>query len=88
MSRTLARTLSLLEEAQAARQACFSPRDPLVIGDDGPIDNAYLFNNEPARHKLLELIGDLARASGPSALSSPAGHSLNHQLACLLSELR
>ena len=31
----------------------------LVIGEDGPIDNEYRFDNEPARHKILDIVGDL-----------------------------
>ena len=58
-----ARTYSLKEEAQALwdRGMCrhLTPRDVLVIGDDGPIDNAYRYDNEPVRHKILDLLGDL-----------------------------
>src|SRR5690606_25960642 len=58
-----ARTYSLKEEAQALwdRGMCkhLTPRDVLVIGDDGPIDNAYRFENEPVRHKIVDLLGDL-----------------------------
>jgi UDP-3-O-acyl-N-acetylglucosamine deacetylase len=33
----------------------------LVIGDDGqPLENAWRSESEPVRHKLLDLIGDLA----------------------------
>lgn len=64
-----ARTYSLRHEAEAMRRAGlfagFTPRDLLVIGDDGAaIDNALRFPDEPARHKLLDLIGDLALAGG------------------------
>ncbi len=49
-----ARTYSLREEAQALwdRGMCrhLTPKDVLVIGDDGPIDNEYRFDNEPVRH--------------------------------------
>ena len=34
--------------------------DLLVFGADGPIDNTLRFNNEPARHKILDVIGDLS----------------------------
>ncbi len=58
-----ARTYSLREEAQALwdRGMCrhLTPKDVLVIGDDGPIDNEYRFDNEPVRHKVLDLLGDL-----------------------------
>jgi UDP-3-O-[3-hydroxymyristoyl] N-acetylglucosamine deacetylase len=83
-----ARTFSLLKEVQAMRGlglfSGFTPADLLVINDDGtPIDNAWRFDNEPARHKLLDLIGDLALIGAPlhadvHALRS--GHALNHEL--------
>jgi hypothetical protein len=58
-----ARTFSLKEEAEGlwAMGMCrhLSPKDVLVIGDEGPIDNAYRFDDEPVRHKVLDAIGDL-----------------------------
>jgi UDP-3-O-[3-hydroxymyristoyl] N-acetylglucosamine deacetylase / 3-hydroxyacyl-[acyl-carrier-protein] dehydratase len=58
-----ARTFSLKEEAQALwdRGMCrhLSPRDVLVIGEEGPIDNAYRYEDEPVRHKILDILGDL-----------------------------
>jgi len=84
-----ARTFSLEAEATAAQAAGlfrgFTPRDLLVITDDGPIDNALRFDNEPATHKLLDLIGDLALAAhelgGPIAMrvrAHKSGHALHH----------
>lgn len=37
-----------------------SPRDVLVFGKEGPIDNTLRFSNECARHKTLDMMGDLA----------------------------
>jgi UDP-3-O-acyl N-acetylglucosamine deacetylase len=37
-------------------------RDLLVFGDQGPIDNTLRFPDECVRHKVLDLIGDLALA--------------------------
>jgi len=37
-------------------------RDLLVFGDDGPIDNRLRFPDECVRHKLLDMLGDLALA--------------------------
>lgn len=84
-----ARTFSLEAEARAAQSAGlftdFSPRDLLVIGAHGPIDNELRFDNEPAAHKLLDLVGDLALAAhelgGPIAMTVRAhksGHALHH----------
>lgn len=84
-----ARTFSLAAEA-AQMQALglfrsFTPRDLLVIDDAGnPIDNAWRFADEPARHKLLDLIGDLALTGRPihaRITAIRAGHALNHQMA-------
>lgn len=82
-----ARTFSLAAEAQALwdRGMCkhLTPADVLVIGDDGPIDNAFRFDNEPARHKVLDLIGDLYLLGRPlqgRIVAYRSGHTLNHEL--------
>lgn len=89
-----ARTFCLLAEAQAMRKmglfAHLEPRDLLVIGEHGPIDNAFRFENEPARHKLLDLLGDLSLTGRPiwgRIVASKSGHSLNHSVAAALSGL-
>jgi UDP-3-O-acyl-N-acetylglucosamine deacetylase len=82
-----ARTFSLLAEARAAQAAGLfrhlSPQDMLVIGDDGqPLDNAFRMSGEPARHKLLDLVGDLALLGGPlwaNVAAHKAGHALTHR---------
>lgn len=84
-----ARTYCLDYEARAMHAAglfrSFSPRDMLVIGPQGPIDNALRFDDEPARHKLLDLIGDLALAGLPlppvRVEAFGSGHALNHEAA-------
>ncbi|MCI0362325.1 MAG: UDP-3-O-acyl-N-acetylglucosamine deacetylase [Phycisphaerales bacterium] len=84
-----ARTYSLREEAQALwdRGMCrhLTPRDVLVIGDEGPIDNAYRFENEPVRHKIVDLLGDLYLIGGEvygRFMAHKSGHSLNRRM-CL-----
>ena len=60
-----------------------SPRDILVINSDGPIKNNFRFPNECARHKIVDLIGDLAlvgRAVKGRVVAYRSGHSLNQQL--------
>lgn len=86
-----ARTFSLYEEAKALwdRGMCkhLTPRDVLVIGDGGPIDNAYRFENEPVRHKILDLVGDLYLLGRPiqgRIVAYRSGHSLNHRLAATM----
>lgn len=89
-----ARTFSLLHEVQMAQKMGLfnhlSPKDMLVIGPDGPIENAYRFPDEPARHKLLDLIGDLALTGLPIVgriMVSKTGHAHNHTLAAKLAKL-
>ncbi len=65
------------------------PRDLLVINSDGPIKNSYRFPNECVRHKLADLIGDLAlvgRALKGRIVAYKSGHALNQQLARKLYE--
>jgi UDP-3-O-[3-hydroxymyristoyl] N-acetylglucosamine deacetylase/3-hydroxyacyl-[acyl-carrier-protein] dehydratase len=60
-----------------------SPRDILVINSDGPIKNSYRFPNECVRHKIVDLIGDLAlvgRAVKGRIVAYKSGHALNQQL--------
>ena len=66
-----------------------SPRDILVINSDGPIKNSYRFPNECVRHKIVDLIGDLAlvgRAVKGRIVAYKSGHALNQQLAKKLYE--
>jgi len=89
-----ARTFCLEEEAHAMRKmglfTHLSPREMLVIGERGPIDNAYRFPDEPARHKLLDLLGDLALAARPihaRIIATRTGHAHNHAMAKALAAL-
>lgn len=58
------RTFILESEAAALRQQGLGSRttaaDLLVFGSRGPVDNTLRFANEPARHKMLDMIGDLS----------------------------
>lgn len=82
-----ARTFCLEEEARqmlgAGLFGHLEPGDMLVLGRFGPIDNELRYDDEPARHKLLDLIGDLALA-GPvqcDIVARRSGHALNHRMA-------
>lgn len=83
-----ARTFVLEEEAQALRDAGLGnhlgPDDVLVIGNDGPLgNNRFRFDDEPVRHKVLDLIGDLYLAGAPiqgRIIAHRSGHALNHAL--------
>jgi UDP-3-O-[3-hydroxymyristoyl] N-acetylglucosamine deacetylase/3-hydroxyacyl-[acyl-carrier-protein] dehydratase len=60
-----------------------SYRDILVINSDGPIKNSFRFPNECVRHKIVDLIGDLAlvgRAIKGRIVAYKSGHALNQQL--------
>lgn len=84
-----ARTYCLIHEAQALRQAGLfrhvTPEDMLVLDRSGkPVDNELHFDDEPARHKLLDLIGDLVLVGRPiqaDIVATRAGHALNHEMA-------
>lgn len=85
-----ARTFSFEHEANAAHGMGlfrrFTPRDLPVIAPDGTlIENAWREPPafEPARHKLLDLIGDLALMGRPiqaDIFAKSSGHALNRQL--------
>lgn len=88
-----ARTYSLREEAEALweRGMCrhLTPKEVLVIGDDGPIDNTLRFEDEPVRHKVLDALGDLYLAGRPiqcRILAYRSGHSLNRRLVMKIRE--
>ena len=87
------RTYSLKEEALALwnRGMCrhLTAKDVLVIDEDGPIDNAYRFENEPVRHKILDLLGDLylvgCEVHG-RFVAYKSGHDLNRRMALKIIE--
>ena len=65
-------------------------RDLLVFGPNGPVGNTLRFADECARHKLLDLIGDLAlsgvRING-QIIACRSGHVLNGRMAVELRKL-
>ncbi len=66
-----------------------TPRDLLVLSPQGPIDNTFRFADECARHKALDLIGDLYLIGRPlrgRLIAHKSGHELNHMLARKLLE--
>jgi UDP-3-O-[3-hydroxymyristoyl] N-acetylglucosamine deacetylase/3-hydroxyacyl-[acyl-carrier-protein] dehydratase len=88
-----ARTFIFEHEAAALRERGWgghlTHRDLLVIGDDGPIDNELRFEDELARHKVLDLVGDLALIGRPVCgriVAHRSGHALNHKLGRALLE--
>jgi UDP-3-O-[3-hydroxymyristoyl] N-acetylglucosamine deacetylase len=86
-----ARTFVTTQQAEAIRAAGVGShvtnQDLLVIGEDGPIDNHFRFPNECARHKTLDLIGDLALAGVDivgRVTSFRGGHRLNAEAAACI----
>jgi len=65
-------------------------QDMLVVGDNGPIGgNSFRFPDECARHKLLDILGDLSLVGRPlrgRIVAHKSGHELNHLLAKRLLE--
>jgi UDP-3-O-acyl N-acetylglucosamine deacetylase len=56
-----------------------TPRDLLIFGPHGPIDNTLRFADECVRHKLLDVIGDLA-LTGCEIVGHVVAHRCGHQL--------
>ena len=65
-------------------QTIFNLDEPPIKGKTGILNNASLrFKNEPARHKLLDMIGDLALVGVPlksQILAARPGHASNIEL--------
>ncbi|MBI1756726.1 MAG: UDP-3-O-acyl-N-acetylglucosamine deacetylase [Fimbriimonas ginsengisoli] len=86
-----ARTFAHHDEVAAIRAAGLGlgldESSALVLGEAGYVNEAR-FPDEPARHKLLDLIGDLYLAGVPIRLlnvsAARSGHSVNVQAARLL----
>ena len=78
----------LLEHEAAALQAQGLGRratckDLLVFGPDGPIGNQLRFPDECGRHKIVDMVGDLALAGCDLAgrfIAYRSGHKLNAEL--------
>jgi UDP-3-O-acyl N-acetylglucosamine deacetylase len=86
------RTFLLESEAFELRRqglgAGTTTADLLVFGPSGPIDNRLRYANEPARHKILDLVGDLSLFGHDlcgHVVAYRSGHPLNVELARWLS---
>ena len=87
--RELARSRTFVLEHEAAalqaqglgkRATC---KDLLVFGPDGPIDNRLRFPDECVRHKILDMVGDLALAGCDLIgrfVAYRGGHRLNAEV--------
>ncbi len=81
------RTFMLEAEAAAMKAQGLGPRatcrDLLVFGSQGPIDNQLRFPDECVRHKLADMVGDLALAGCDLIgrfVAFRSGHRLNAEL--------
>lgn len=83
-----ARTFGFARDAAAllarGRARAVDPRHVVIFTDDGLLDGCHLDgDDEPARHKLLDLIGDLALHGGPFCGILEAhrpGHEATHAM--------
>ncbi|MCX6741510.1 MAG: UDP-3-O-acyl-N-acetylglucosamine deacetylase, partial [Candidatus Parcubacteria bacterium] len=82
-----ARTFCLEEEALELLRRGLGKganyKNTLVMGKSGPIDTVLRFPDEPVRHKVLDLIGDLYILGMPvigHVVAIKSGHALNMEL--------
>jgi UDP-3-O-acyl N-acetylglucosamine deacetylase len=82
-----ARTFLLQHEADELRRQGLgkhtTTRDLLVFGPHGPIDNWLRYADEPSRHKVLDLVGDLSLLGTDvhgHVVAYRSGHPLNVEL--------
>jgi UDP-3-O-[3-hydroxymyristoyl] N-acetylglucosamine deacetylase len=79
-------TQAMLAEGRGSR---VTPRDLLIFGPHGPVDNSLRFADECARHKLLDVVGDLALTGCEiigHVVAYRCGHALHVELAKRLLE--
>jgi UDP-3-O-[3-hydroxymyristoyl] N-acetylglucosamine deacetylase len=88
-----ARTFALSEEIPMIQQMGLGKgldeSSALILGQDGYI-NAARFEDEPARHKLLDLVGDLYLSGIPirllNVVAERSGHTTNVRAAAMLTQ--
>ncbi len=90
-----ARTFVFQHEVEALRAAGLgkgaNPQNTLVVGPDGPQENTLHWDDELARHKILDLIGDISNAGvdlDAHIIATRSGHALNMALVKRLLEER
>ncbi|MDR3077874.1 MAG: 3-hydroxyacyl-ACP dehydratase FabZ [Planctomycetota bacterium] len=86
-----ARTFVMRQHAEAMLAAGLgkgaNPQNTLVLDGDKVVDNSFRLPDECLRHKVLDLIGDLAvlnRRLGVHVVASKSGHAANLGLAAAL----
>ena len=90
-----ARTFVMEHEVEALRAAGLgkgaNAQNTLVMGPGGPQSNTLRWDDELARHKILDLIGDLANAGvdlDAHIIATRSGHGLNMALVQRIQEER
>ena len=88
-----ARTFGFLEEVEMMRQQGLalggSLENAIVIGDTGVLNNALRFDDEFVRHKILDVLGDLALVGYPligHVVTHRGGHGLHTEFAARILE--
>jgi UDP-3-O-[3-hydroxymyristoyl] N-acetylglucosamine deacetylase len=88
-----ARTFGFLEEVEMMRQQGLalggSLENAVVIGDTGVLNNALRFEDEFVRHKILDVIGDMALVGHPiigHLIAHRGGHALHTAFAARVLE--
>lgn len=83
-----ARTFCMKKEAEQLRAAGFgkgaNTRNTLVLDGAKVVDNAFRFPDEPVRHKILDLVGDLYLLGRPvrgHIVAQRSGHKMNRAMA-------
>jgi len=82
-----ARTFCLKKEAEALLKAGLGAgatlENTLVLDEDGPVGTRMRFPDEPVRHKILDLVGDLYMLARPiigKVMAERSGHALNAEM--------
>jgi len=88
-----ARTFGFLKEVEMLRQHGLalggSLENAIVIGDTGVMNNALRFDDEFVRHKILDVIGDMALVGYPMIghlVAHRGGHALHTAFAARVLE--
>ena len=78
----------VVEQEELDRLAKLMGKNSVAVKKEGILNNVELrFQNEPARHKLLDIVGDLALVGKPikgHIIASKPGHAANVEFAKLL----
>ena len=86
-----ARTFGFLKEVEWMRQQGLalggSLENAIVIGDTGVLNNSLRFDDEFVRHKILDVIGDMALVGHPligHLVAHRGGHALHTEFAAMV----